>query len=99
MIRAPFTEAWRRPLSAVERQRVALLIADLPRAMTMKCHMPKFGLIIANTHGETRITICFRCNNIFFNGGGTISFEGRSAAAAELLAEFRALAPAAVGDE
>jgi hypothetical protein len=91
-----FRIAWEQPLAADPRQRVGALLAALPDAEQMKCHDPVFGLRLdPDTSDETRMSICFMCNNIFLDGGGRRTFDGRSTASRALLDYLLDLAPEA----
>jgi hypothetical protein len=69
--------AWEQPLAADPRRRVGALLGALPDAEQMKCHDPVFGLRLdPGTSDETRMSICFMCNNIFLDGGGRRTPDG-----------------------
>ena len=91
-----FGVAWQRRLTADERRRLGKLLAELPFAEQMRCHMPAFGLRLdAGTSDETRMSVCFQCNNIYLAGGGYRTFDGTSTAARTLLQHLMDLAPTA----
>jgi hypothetical protein len=89
-----FAVIWRRRLSHEDVSRVGALLAKLPAAEQMRCHLPVFGLHLnAGSSDEIRLSICFQCNNAYLDGGGTWTFDGQSDQARELLAFMKRLTP------
>jgi hypothetical protein len=84
-----FAVSWTRPLDADERRRLLGLIAALPNADSMRCHLPPFGLRC----GDVEVSICFRCYNAYA-GDELLTFDGSSTEALALLAFLRERAPA-----
>lgn len=90
-----FDIAWERRLAADEGRRIGVLLAAIPEEEEMRCHEPVFGLRLdPGTSDETRMSICFKCNNIYLHGGGRRTFSGLSPAGRALLDYLIELAPA-----
>lgn len=91
-----FRIAWEQPLNPEQRGRVAAMLAALPDDAMARCHTPVFGLRLdPGTADELRMSICLQCNNIYLDGGGRRTFDGRSTAGRALLNYLLELAPGA----
>ena len=89
-----FPVAWRRDLAIDQGREVVALLACLPFAESMRCHTPIFGLRLwSGTDDDARVSLCFRCNNIFAGPGTDRTFDGESPQARALLALLLQLAP------
>src|SRR5689334_22318007 len=88
-----FRVAWSRSLDAEERSRLRALIGALPDGESAKCHWPPFGLRFGTGPRALRVSICFRCSNVYV-GGKYEGFHAGSAPGRELLAFLQARAPA-----
>jgi hypothetical protein len=90
-----FGIAWERQLTTDEGCRVGVLLAAIPEEEGMRCHEPVFGLRLdPGAPDETRMSICFKCNNIYLHAGGRRTFSGLSSAGRALLDYLLELAPA-----
>jgi len=76
---------------------IAEMIGALPPAEQMRCHMPRYGVVLElSTGGTLGIAICFKCNNArTFEDGveGWSTFDGQSPGAIRLLGELRGSDP------
>jgi hypothetical protein len=91
-----FGIAWERRLTADEGRRVGGLLGAIPEDAEMRCHQPVFGLRLEpGTSDETRMSLCFQCNNMYLDGGGKRTFSGSSPAGHALLDHLLELSPTA----
>ena len=83
---------------------IVRLVADLPDGESMRCFSPVYALKVHGAEGVlVELAFCFRCHNalVVVPGGGRpglVAFEPGSPAGQALLARFKAVDPAAVGE-
>lgn len=82
------------PLTPEDAREVRALWRGLPDHQMARCHMPRYGLrVTRDAQVVSSASLCFRCNNIYFERGGrfsTIGFDAESPPALALVALLRA---------
>jgi hypothetical protein len=89
-----FSIAWSAHRRGASTHRIAALLADLPEGEESRRHEPVFGLRLhPGTASEVRMSICFRCNNIYLDGGARRAFDAQSIVGCALVEYLLRLVP------
>ncbi len=71
------------------------IFRQLPSGEQARCHVPTFGLrFLAGEKAICRVSICWRCNNIYGDQEGSpihFGFDARAGVSQKLLAKLRAI--------